>query len=419
MKTFTFILFTTLLFSLHCVQAQNVDLFEEVNTRQLTEKITLYPANFVYVYAPLSCTMTKEDSLLTQPAVIDYYSANFNCLTIAVDSITDSLRQELKISKPGFYFIDTSFTIFHRYLLSPESTPELIQIGANALDTSANYLSVINQYQQGNRNFSFMVQYLKTRKNAYELLSVEIDEAESLIDTSATLSDDVMEFVYDYFFCRTRDRGYYYFDTQSIPFAILLKNRNQFLRYYDTAQVNSRLKTLIEFGLPRLVSDMDLEFIQQAAEFANDPPDNITLINSDGHVLITLIGDANDTIPKGNALRAFYYLHHGDTLNYHHYEENYLELSKANALGLHFMANYYYRNIDDNAFRAKARKINQLAYHADSTDFGVIGLMAEMYYSENDYERALPFIDQAIKLYTEKKIHPGQFEAMKVAILEK
>ena len=162
---------------------------------------------------------------------------------------------------------------------------------------------------------------------------------------------------------------------------------------------------------------MDIKLIEQSAVFVNDPPNDISLKNLDGDVLLLLKGSVNDTISKTSALSAFYYLQNGDTLNYFALEKYFLELSKENAMGLFFMANYYFRNIDTKEYLEKAYKIIQIAYHLDNNNFRITGLMAEIVYYKKDYDKALLYIDEAINLFIENGINPSQFEAMKTAIL--
>lgn len=417
MKNYNLIFLIAFFLKLTILSAQNLVLFEEVNSKEIEDRVPYYHMNFIHVHSSLSCNNDEIDSLFINPVIIDFFSSNFKCFSISIDSTKCSINNILNTVKPGFYFIDSSFSLIHKHLLSPKSSLELIKIGNIALDSSANYKSMIYKYKQGIRDFSFLLQYLKTRRNASEILSSEIDEAISQIDLTKPISYAIMEFIYDYFFCKTYDKGYYYFDIQSIPFNILLKNRNQFLQFFDTAQINFRIKALIDFGLHRLISNMDLMLIEQSAVFVNDPPNDISLKNLDGDVLLLLKGSVNDTISKTSALSAFYYLQNGDTLNYFALEKYFMELSKENAMGLFFMANYYFRNIDTKEYLEKAYKIIQIAYHLDNNNFRITGLMAEIVYYKKDYDKALLYIDEAINLFIENGINPSQFEAMKTAIL--
>ena len=227
--------------------------------------------NFIWVYSANSCSFKEQANLFEDVKVNNFYSANFHNFSISIDTLVSINFEKIKIEKSGYYFIDSSFSIVHKHLKNSKTPDELIQIGKVALDSSKRYQTIIQHYLNGdNKNIDFLLQYLKTRKNAKEITSKDIDEFVSLIDSTNYNSPATIQFLYDYFFCRTYDVGYYYFDVSSKEFEILLNNRDRIVKVYDTIQVDLRINALLEFGLSELVNHMDLKVIEKSASFLND-----------------------------------------------------------------------------------------------------------------------------------------------------
>jgi tetratricopeptide (TPR) repeat protein len=198
----------------------------------------------------------------------------------------------------------------------------------------------------------------------------------------------------------------------------LLKKRNWFLEKYDTAQVDMRINALLNFGLNTLIKSKSQELISTSAPFLNNTTETYILRNTDDEILLYLKGSKHDTINKICALKAFYYLEIGDTANYLICEQEFLELSKKNPQGLFFLANYYYRNYGNN-LRIKSTEILKEAYTLDSTDYDIVGLLAQALYDCADYKQALVLIEKAIKLYTENQISPGHFISLRDDVLKR
>ena len=409
MKFLTPIVF--ILFFLNFSFSQNYNLFSKADYNMFEKEIMANSLNFIWVYSANSCSFKEQANLFEDVKVNNFYSANFHNFSISIDTLVSINFEKIKIEKSGYYFIDSSFSIVHKHLKNSKTPDELIQIGKVALDSSKRYQTIIQHYLNGdNKNIDFLLQYLKTRKNAKEITSKDIDEFVSLIDSTNYNSPATIQFLYDYFFCRTYDVGYYYFDVSSKEFEILLNNRDRIVKVYDTIQVDLRINALLEFGLSELVNHMDLKVIEKSASFLND---------TDGNLLLYLKGNKNDTIDKVQALRAFYFLEMGDTSNYLLNESKYLKLSNSDPVGLFFIANFYFRNIDDKYFINKAETITRQAYELDENNYGIVGLMAEILYKKNKYNESMIFIEKAIKLYIENGIKPSQFEIMKDNIIKR
>ncbi len=397
--------------------AQDSSLFKQISINKLVISIATNPINFIWVYSPNYCTYTKEYSLFNNPKVIQFYSNNFTCYSIPIDSIKNLGDKKIKINKPGYYFIDSSFTIVHKNLRDQRSSNNLLKLGNIALDTLNRYNAIINRFSKGERNIEFLLKYLKVRKNAKEITTKDIDEFISNIDSSNIDQPSIFEFIYDYFFCKTYNSGYYYFNIRSIPFKILLNKRNLFVKKFDTIQIDLRINALLNFGLEELIQLKNLNLILKSAYFFNDTIPTYKLKDTDGNVLLYLKGCKNDTINKLQALKAFYYLETGDTNHYYYYEKRFLKLSKNNSTGLIFMAHYYFRNFNNNKiFIKKAENILKEAYKIDSNYYETAGLLAEITYNNGDYDEAIIYINKAINLYRENGISPSQYIKMKESI---
>ena len=408
------------MFFLNFSFSQNSNLFNKADYNMFEKEIMANSLNFIWVYSANSCSFKDQANLFEDVNVKHFFSANFQNFSISIDTLEIINYEKIKIEKSGYYFIDSSFSIVHKHLKNPKTPYELIQIGKVALDSSRRYQKIIQHYLvSDNKNIDFLLQYLKTRKNAKEIASKDIDEFVSLIDSSNYNSPATIEFLYDYFFCRTYDVGYYYFDVRSKAFEILLNNRDLIVEVYDTTQIDLRINALLNFGLSELINYMNLKVIEKSASFLNDTIPTCKLNDTDGNLLLYLKGNKNDTIDKVQALRAFYFLNMGDTSNYLLNESKYLKLSNNNPVGLFFMANFYFRNINDKYFINKAETITRQAYELDENNYGIVGLMAEILYKKNKYNESMIFIEKAIKLYIENGIQPSQFEIMKDNIIKR
>lgn len=178
--------------------AQNIELFQPINIKLIEDVFADNNINFLHVYNTHGCGNEKIQQMFTNTDVINFFSSNFKCFSISIDSILNN--NIFNLTRSGFYFIDSSFSLIHKHLVSPRSPDDLIKVGETALDSTSNYKSIMNKYKQGTRNFPFIMQYLKLRINAQEITSGDIDEAVSHLDTSNILSYETMKFIYDYFF---------------------------------------------------------------------------------------------------------------------------------------------------------------------------------------------------------------------------
>jgi len=407
MKTIYTLIFILLFANISLSQKNN--LFKTVEPDSIDTYLALNDISFIWALSKNSCKFTEDSLLFENPEVVNFYSKYFTCYTINIDSTYFKNQVEIKIDKSGYYFVDSTATVIHKNLKQMNSAKDLVQMGTIALDTSLRYDATMHRYYCGDRNFSFLLHYLKTRKNAKELITKDIDDFIFQIDTINRNQAEIREFIFNYFFCRTYDNGYYYFNPNSKPFKILITDRELFIKEFDEIQVDLRINALLNFGLKELIQNKDLPLIEKSAAFFNNTIPTYKLINSDEESLLYLKGNVNDTIDKLQALRAFYYLEKGDTSNFIFYEEKYLELAKSNPVGLFFIANYYYRYFEDSYFIKKSENILRKAYELDANNYEIVGLLAELLYNSNKYDEAIYYIRKAIRLYIENKISPSQF----------
>ncbi|RLD32506.1 MAG: hypothetical protein DRI72_06935, partial [Bacteroidetes bacterium] len=352
---------------------QNSNLFKRIEPKKIEKEIASKNISFVWVYAPNSCSYSKDSVVFENKEVVKFYSTFFNCYSISIDTLKNIDFEQIEINKTktGYYFIDSSLTIVHKNLKGQSTPDDLIRLGNTALDTIRRYDAIIQRYNDGNRDVKFLLQYLKTRKNAKELTSKDIDLFVSFIDTSNVKQAEVREFIYDYFFCRTYDNGYSYFSPVSVPFNILINQRDLLIQEYDTLQIDLRINALLEFGLKELVQQKDLDLIEKSAKFFNDTIQTYELKDTDGYTLLYLTGKKNDTINKLQALKTFYYLQAGDTTNALYNEKEYLRIAQNSPSGLFFIANYYFRNIGNLLYINKSEEILNNAYKLAPDDYSI------------------------------------------------
>lgn len=396
--------------------AQKTPIFKSFNPVEIEEYIRLNDISFVWAFSKNSCSYTEDSLNFDNQELANFYSSKFSCFAVCIDSTFNTDRNLFKISEPGYYFFDSTYRIVHKHLKRISKIQDLIRLGDRATDTNLRYNTVKQRFNSGDRGVVFLTDYLETRKYAKELTSQDIDEFIQIIDTTNDTTDLIRNFVYNYFFCRTYDKGYYFFTPGSAPFNLLLKKRNWLLEKFDTLQIDLRINALLNFGLRALIKGENLDLILASASFFNNTIETFILKNTDDEILLYLKGNIHDTINKISALKAFYYLEAGDTANYLKCEQEFLELSKGDYHGLFFLANYYYHNYD-NDLKIKSIGILRKAYELNQNDYEIVGLLAQALYECADYEQALVFIEKAIKLYTENLISPSQFISLRDDII--
>jgi tetratricopeptide (TPR) repeat protein len=414
----TLIIFYTI-FIHNFVTPQDTSLFKDVARNKLEKSFAKHSINFIWLYSTENCSYNKEITLFDDTLVIQYYSKNFNCYSFSLDTLKEIKIGNNIINRAGYYFIDSSFTIIHKNLKYQRDANNLIMLGRIARDTINRYNVMIKRHADGNKKLDFLLQYLKVRENAKEITTKDIDDFVSIIDSSNFSQPQVREFIFDYFFCRTYDNGYYYFNPGSIPFEILINHRDLFIKEYDTTQIDLRINALINFGLKKLIQHKDLKLIEKSARFLNDTIQTYSLKDTDGNILLYLKGNKNDTLNKIQALKAFYFLEIGDTTKFLKHESEYLKISHSDPLGLFFLANYYFRNFENYLFYSKAEKIIRKAFELDSNNYEIVGLLAEITYNNENFDEAIVYINKAIKLYSENGISPSQFVQLKETITKK
>lgn len=375
----------------------------------------------IWVYSPQSCSVKDSWILFSDTAVQNFYNNHFKCYEIPKDSVKYHriVKKIPGITRPGHYFVDSSNRIVHKHLKSPKSPDQLIQIGLLALDTNNNYHAVMTKFHAGERNPEFLLQYLQTRKNALEITADDIDLLSSLIDSTNYNSAWARNFIYNYFFCLTQDKGYYYFSSTDFPFRVLLYERDTFARLFDTVQTDLRLNAILEFDLENLIKSKNKELLVKSAPYFNDTIPTYVLKNTNGDILLYLKGTVSDTINKLPALNALYYLETGDTSNFIQSEKEFLEKYKSNPESYMFLANYYFRNVGTDQFIQRASDFAEKAYSLDTLNFSSVGILAKCHYKLGNYKESLVYIDKAIKLYTENGISPSEFERLKEEITQK
>jgi len=397
--------------------SQDAHIFKSIDFEQPEISLRNNKISFIWVYSENACSYQQEASLFQDSTLIQFYSENFSCYAVPYDSIKNKAFERLKISRSGYFFIDSSLNIIHKNLKTQIVSRNLIKLGKVVLDTNNRYDVIIKRFLEGERGFPFMLQYLRTRKNSKEITSKDIDTFVSMIDSSNYNRQEVREFIFDYFFCRAYDVGYYYFSTSDLPFKVLLYNRDLFIEDYDVKQIDLRINAILNFELKDLIKGQDLNLIKESAKYFNNTIPSFELKDTEGNIPLALKGNVNDTINKLHALLAFYYYEKGDSSNFFAHENQYLLIARNNSQGLFFLSNYYYRYSDSQQLSVRAEDLLREAYAIDSSDSSVVGLLAELLFKKKDYSEAMKYIEKSIVLYEINGISPSEYIQMKEKIL--
>ncbi|MEO0075433.1 MAG: hypothetical protein ABIK31_04910, partial [candidate division WOR-3 bacterium] len=219
MKTLCFIFILSLVFNL--LQAQDYQTLSTNLIYPIQKEEPRLNNYFLWVYSHQNCSILQDQNIFLDTNVYSFFSSNFINYKINIDSLYLIVNFFDNINSTGLFFYDSIYNLIHQVKRFPNNSEQLIEIGRNALDPSRCYKGIIEEYEKGTRDPSFLMKYLKIKKWNYEIISSDIDLFKQTIVDTNDYSAEIESYLYDYFFCLTDDYGYYYFDVNSLPFKIL------------------------------------------------------------------------------------------------------------------------------------------------------------------------------------------------------
>jgi len=167
---FRFALVAGILFALAGqLQAQGIVFMHDLDSalaRAKAEKKIVFVDFYTSWCVPCKVLSTTVFPL---PEVGSYYNGNFiNCKVQCDDKgAGELLGKKYKINAyPTLMFLDAGGNTIHSMAGTPDSKG-LIELAKTALDPNQNQLSMIQEWEHGNRDNDFMVNYFSTLKKAY------------------------------------------------------------------------------------------------------------------------------------------------------------------------------------------------------------------------------------------------------------
>lgn len=212
-------------------QIEYADLFEIA--KQENKAVMIY-----FHFDGCGACVQMEKTAFKDDKVYEYYNSNFINFEVHTrkgNGIEINEIYNIQMN-PTFMFLDNSGNELHRIVgfFSPD---EFLAHAQNVLNTNKTLTYYKKLYQEGNRNADFLYDYTGMLKDAYEIDSMVVNEYLNAVDPKDLKLERNIRFIYE--FC------IYHFKLL-IPFTnphfeTLLENKDEFCKYFDKDQVDTRI----------------------------------------------------------------------------------------------------------------------------------------------------------------------------------
>jgi len=340
------------------------------------------PIFLYFHYDGCGACKKMEKTAFVDKKVIDFYNSHLICFevnTLKGEGIETNKIYQVKLH-PTYLFLDEKGNIIHKIVgtFSPE---EFLMQGQDALISTKTLAYFKQQYDQGNRNPDFLIEYCYKLRDARELDSLKINEYVKTQTVNDFRKEKNIKFIYEFAI---------YQGTKCIPFEspgynFMNLNKELFTSYFDLEQVNTRLMFLILDAVYYSIESKDKNTFDIAIDALKkyDLGKEYNFKEMDGRTTMW-------TTSKSLVLLAemAFYKKIGDSNNYDKKQNLYLEKIWNDSDELNSFAWNYYETTDD---KTKLKKGVECIIRSMelSSNYNNNDTYAALLYKLGEYDKAL------------------------------
>ncbi len=337
-----------------------------------------------------------------------------------------------KVSPYGFYFVEPQDeSIRHLYTNYENLTSEnLLRQARWALDTNMAYKYAVEKFlrEVDANNFTvkdkpFLLHVMQTLPYYDQIFIRCADIFRSLPADYKNLSFEDACFIYDFIFTGIFKTGNdfetvlenNYISFSDPEYAGLLNYTKNFYQYFDSVEIAKRIAFLTSMkSVAGLFSPaFDENVIAKYAPYLNqgifckgktcfsegveyDFSDHCLTNSFNDRKIVLLQCVPEDTLDKTDCLKAFLFLKKGDTLQYNAYSQKYIEYAWNNATAIEKWIEgvWYLPYFNKFLYEKSLKRVEAL----EPKNANTTRLLAEFYFQQENYSRALDYIEKTISL---------------------
>ncbi|SFT39865.1 Thioredoxin-related protein [Lishizhenia tianjinensis] len=342
--------------------------------------------------------INMEKNVFVDSAVANFYNKNFICFEVNTregEGIETNKIYGIQMH-PTFLFLDKTGEDVHK-IVGSFSPVQFIQEAKNALEQKNTLNSYIEQYQQGNRDPKFLLDYCYRLQDAYEIDSLHIVEYINTQSKADLAQEHNIKFIYEF--------AIYHYDIfmpyDSEAFQFMLQNQDLFAKYFDPEQVETRIVWILSSAIYEAIENQDEKRFNMLME-KRSPYDT-------GKTYLFKEMDGRTTgimTSKSLALTSLmlYYKKAGDTVKYQETLERYISKIWDDAEALNQIAWNYYEQYNDAQQISLAITWVKRSIALDS-NYANHDTYAALLYKLKDYKSSLEQAEIAIDIAKEKGLN--------------
>ena len=356
-----------------------------------TAKKEKKPVFLYFHFEGCGACVKMEKTVFIKKDVADYLNNNFVCFEI------NTLEKEgKKVNKiyniklqPTFMFLDENEKQLEKIVgvFTPE---EFIKHVQNAINPQKSLSFYNSQYENKKRDADFLYEYIYLLRDANELNKTVVDEYLNTQSDLNLISEKNIKLIYEF----ALHNFVIFIPFDSKAYNVMLNNKDKFSKYFDTAQIDTRIVWIAIHSLSNIIKNKD-EVLFNKITVVLKRYENQKIFEfheMDGR--FTGVLQEPDMV---HSAQMSYYYKTGNKEKYNIALKEYLEKNKDNSNALNSIAWDYFKRYDDKESLLKAvewvKKSIEIKSNYENND-----TYANLLFKLEDYENAQKYAEKAIEL---------------------